>query len=111
MTTDVRLPDHVVSTSSAVVLRAESNESYNPTMVRTDRALGCNPVLEVFVDYALVGYSTVFPVALSPVERAQVAVGSVLLVTGDGVDDRFGEIIDMSEEPWVIVRLSRPHDR
>jgi hypothetical protein len=69
------------------------------------------PVLEVFVDYGLVGFAVEFPVALTESERKRIDVGSTLLIIGDGVDDRIAEVVSIEEDPWVLVRLSHPHER
>ena len=65
---------------------------------------------DVFVDYALVGLATEFPIALLPSERAELQIGTLIHLTGDSVDDRVGAVTELLEEPWVMVRLLGAHD-
>jgi hypothetical protein len=69
------------------------------------------PCLEVFVDYALVGYAMEFGVCVSQQESALIGEGSIIKVVGDAVDDRFATVIEFLDDGWVIVRLHRSHRR
>ena len=81
----------------------ETSESDGETLRRC-------ATFDVFVDYALVGLPTEFPIALLPSERAELQIGTLIHLTGDSVDDRVGAVTELLEEPWVMVRLVGAHD-
>ncbi len=71
----------------------------------------CEPVLEVPVDYSLVGYALEFSVCLSDRELATLQVGSVVTAVGDGVEDRTATVTGFLDDGWVSLRLHSGHRR
>jgi hypothetical protein len=69
----------------------------------------CEPLLEVPVDYSLIGFALEFSVCLSDRELEALRLGSVIKVVGDGVEDRFASVTEFLAEGWVSIRLTSGH--
>jgi hypothetical protein len=72
-------------------------------------AIVCEPMLEVPVDYSLIGFALEFSVCLSDREMDALRVGSVIKVVGDGVEDKSASVTGFLADGWVSVRLHSGH--
>ena len=66
----------------------------------------CN-LLEIFVDYGMVGNASEFPIDLGRSEAAGLRVGSRFIVTGDSVPTFVAEVAELLDDGWAIIRLVR----
>ena len=71
-----------------------------------DLGSACN-LLEVFVDYGMVGNASEFPIDLGRSEAAGLRVGSRFIVTGDSVPTFVAEVAELLDDGWAVIRLVR----
>ena len=72
----------------------------------SDLGQACN-LLEVFVDYGMVGNAREFPIDLGRSEAAGLCVGSRFIVTGDSVPTYVAEVAELLDDEWAVIRLVR----
>lgn len=62
-------------------------------------------ICQVFVDYALVGRATTFPLDLNGRNKPKLEIGSKFLAIGDAVPTRLAYVTELLGDDWVMVRL------